>query len=56
MCSIIGLSKCDDFEKIKKSFEKSNSRGPDGTSYYNANSALLGFKRLAIMEIGRAHV
>ncbi len=51
MCSIIGLSKCDDFEKIKKSFEKSNSRGPDGTSYYNANSALLGFKRLAIMGL-----
>ena len=51
MCSIIGLSKCDYFEKIKKSFEKSNSRGPDGTSYYNANSALLGFKRLAIMGL-----
>lgn len=51
MCSIIGLSKCDDFEKIKKSFEKTNSRGPDGTSYYNANSALLGFKRLAIMGL-----
>ena len=51
MCSIIGLSKCDDFEKIKKSFEKSNSRGPDGTSYYNANSASLGFKRLAIMGL-----
>lgn len=51
MCSIIGLSKCDAFEKIKKSFEKSNSRGPDGTSYYNANSALLGFKRLAIMGL-----
>lgn len=51
MCSIIGLSKCDDFEKIKKSFEKSNSRGQDGTSYYNANSALLGFKRLAIMGL-----
>lgn len=51
MCSIIGLSKCDDFEKIKKSFEKSNSSGPDGTSYYNANSALLGFKRLAIMGL-----
>ena len=51
MCSIIGLSKCDDFEKIKKSFEKSNSRGPDGTSYYNANSALLGLKRLAIMGL-----
>ena len=51
MCSIIGLSKCDDFEKIKKSFEKSNSRGPDSTSYYNANSALLGFKRLAIMGL-----
>lgn len=51
MCSIIGLSKCDDFEKIKKSFEKSNSRGPDGTSYYNANSALLCFKRLAIMGL-----
>lgn len=51
MCSIIGLSKCDDFEKIKKSFEKSNSRVPDGTSYYNANSALLGFKRLAIMGL-----
>lgn len=51
MCSIIGLSKCDVFEKIKKSFEKSNSRGPDGTSYYNANSALLGFKRLAIMGL-----
>lgn len=51
MCSIIGLSKCDDFEKNKKSFEKSNSRGPDGTSYYNANSALLGFKRLAIMGL-----
>lgn len=51
MCSIIELSKCDDFEKIKKSFEKSNSRGPDGTSYYNANSALLGFKRLAIMGL-----
>lgn len=26
-------------------------RGPDGTSYYNANSALLGFKRLAIMGL-----
>lgn len=38
-------------KKIKKSFEKSNSRGPDGTSYYNANSALLGFKRLAIMGL-----
>lgn len=51
MCSIIGLTKKEDFTKVKEAFDTSTSRGPDGTRFYNDNDVILGFKRLAIMGL-----
>lgn len=51
MCSIIGLTKKEDFSKVEEAFDTSTSRGPDGTRYYNDFDVILGFKRLAIMGL-----
>lgn len=52
MCSIIGFEKKEkNLELIAKAFAKSDSRGPDGTRFYEEKDILLGFKRLAIMGL-----
>lgn len=52
MCSIIGIEDKDiDMSEFIKCFEKTKSRGPDATKIMEADSALLGFHRLAIMGL-----
>lgn len=52
MCSIFGMEyQLEDFKIIKKAFDKSNNRGPDGTRYLKTKNGLLGFKRLTIMGL-----
>ena len=52
MCSVIGLmSYPEDCEKFEKAFEKTKSRGPDDTRVIKAGDGLLGFHRLAIMDL-----
>lgn len=52
MCSILGLEeKESDLRKLATLFARSDSRGPDGTRFYEGDHALLGFKRLAIMGL-----
>lgn len=55
MCSIIGFESDDfDFNLVKRAFDKTNGRGPDGTRYQKIKNKLLGFKRLSIMGISEA--
>ena len=52
MCSIMGY--CSDgaaFELFKKGFDKTVSRGPDGSKIIDTGNGLLGFHRLAIMGL-----
>ena len=52
MCSIMGY--CSDgaaFELFKKGFDKTISRGPDGSKIIDTGNGLLGFHRLAIMGL-----
>lgn len=52
MCSILGFEKKEkDLENIARVFARSDSRGPDGTRFYEGRDVLLGFKRLAIMGL-----
>ncbi len=52
MCSIIGFEEKEkNLDLIAKVFARSDSRGPDGTRFYENKSFLLGFKRLAIMGL-----
>lgn len=52
MCSVIGaLSYPEDYDKFLKAFEKTKSRGPDATKIKKAGKGLLGFHRLAIMDL-----
>lgn len=52
MCSIIGYcGEPVDFEKFKKGFEKTKSRGPDDSRLVAAGKGILGFHRLAIMGL-----
>lgn len=52
MCSIIGFEKREkDFKLVKECFNRLDSRGPDGTRYFDTQDGLLGFKRLAIMGL-----
>ena len=52
MCSIIGFEKKEtNLNKVAAEFAKSDSRGPDGTRFYEGDEVLLGFKRLAIMGL-----
>ena len=52
MCSILGLEeKESDLRKLATLFARSDSRGPDGTRFYEGDHVLLGFKRLAIMGL-----
>ena len=52
MCSVVGLlSYPEDYEEFKKAFEKTKSRGPDDTKVIKAGDGLLGFHRLAIMDL-----
>lgn len=54
MCSIIGFEKKEkSFEEVCKCFARSDSRGPDGTRFFD-DEVLLGFKRLAIMGLSEA--
>ena len=52
MCSIMGY--CSDgaaFELFEKGFDKTVSRGPDGSKIIDTGNGLLGFHRLAIMGL-----
>lgn len=52
MCSIIGCcGSCPDIEKLKEGFDRTISRGPDDTRMVEAGSGVLGFHRLAIMDL-----
>ena len=52
MCSVMGaLIYPDDYEKFIKAFEKTKSRGPDATELRKAGRGILGFHRLAIMDL-----
>ena len=52
MCSIFGYcGKAVDFDKIKKGFEETISRGPDDSRLVTTGEGLLGFHRLAIMGL-----
>lgn len=52
MCSIIGFSKKNiSLEKLKESFDKTISRGPDMSRVLETKSGYLGFHRLAIMGL-----
>lgn len=52
MCSIIGLlSEPKDCKGFEKAFQKTKSRGPDDTRIINAGNGLIGFHRLAIMDL-----
>ena len=52
MCSVVGLlSYPEDYEKFAKAFDKTKSRGPDDTRVIRAGDGLLGFHRLAIMDL-----
>ena len=52
MCSVVGLlSYPGDYEKFEKAFNKTKSRGPDDTKVIKAGDGLLGFHRLAIMDL-----
>ena len=52
MCSVIGLlSYPADYEEFEKAFAKTTSRGPDDAKVIKAGNGLLGFQRLAIMDL-----
>ncbi|MCR5151039.1 MAG: asparagine synthase B [Clostridiales bacterium] len=52
MCSVVGLlSYPDEYDAFEKSFNKTKSRGPDDTKVIKAGNGLLGFHRLAIMDL-----
>ena len=52
MCSILGFEEKEkDLSKVATCFARSDSRGPDGTRFYEGEDVLLGFKRLAIMGL-----
>ena len=52
MCSVVGLlSYPEDYEKFEDCFNKTKSRGPDDTRVIRAGDGLLGFHRLAIMDL-----
>lgn len=54
MCSVIGiLTAPEDYEKFKAAFDKTKSRGPDATETVQAGKGLLGFHRLAIMDLDK---
>ena len=51
MCSIMGYcDSCDDFERFKKGFDKTVSRGPDDSRIVDTGKGLLGFHRLSIWD------
>src|SRR5690606_39693408 len=55
MCGFVFYSGIDlKVDTFAKSLEKIGHRGPDDTEVVKTNSALLGFKRLAIMDLGHA--
>ncbi|MBR0112665.1 MAG: asparagine synthase B [Clostridia bacterium] len=52
MCSVVGLlSYPEDYAKFETAFQKTKSRGPDDTRVIKAGDGLLGFHRLAIMDL-----
>ncbi|MDD6042638.1 MAG: asparagine synthase B [Eubacteriaceae bacterium] len=52
MCSIIGYcGPVADFDKFRKGFQETVSRGPDDSRTVNAGKGILGFHRLAIMGL-----
>ncbi len=51
MCSIMGLEKLQDFEKVMACFERTISRGPDMSRTLAVGDGILCFHRLAIMGL-----
>ena len=52
MCSVVGLlSYPEDYAQFETAFQKTKSRGPDDTRVIKAGDGLLGFHRLAIMDL-----
>ncbi|WP_304508590.1 asparagine synthase B [Anaerotignum sp.] len=51
MCSIMGLEKLQDLEKVMECFERTISRGPDMSRTLKVGSGMLCFHRLAIMGL-----
>ena len=52
MCSIMGYLKSGaDLALFKKGFERTVSRGPDDSRIVDTGCGLLGFHRLAIMDL-----
>ncbi|MBQ3888727.1 MAG: asparagine synthetase B, partial [Clostridia bacterium] len=52
MCSIIGYcGPCDDREAVLEGFAQTKTRGPDDTRVIDTGKGLLGFHRLAIMDL-----
>ena len=52
MCSIIGYcGPVADFEAFQRGFGRTRSRGPDDSRVVPAGEGLLGFHRLAIMDL-----
>ncbi len=51
MCSIMGLEKMQDLEKVMACFERTVSRGPDMSRTLSVGDGLLCFHRLAIMGL-----
>ena len=52
MCSIMGYcSENADYERFKKGFDRTLSRGPDDSRIVDTGKGLLGFHRLAIMGL-----
>ena len=54
MCSIMGLEKLQDFEKVKACFARTISRGPDMSRTLAVGDGILCFHRLAIMGLSES--
>ncbi len=52
MCSIIGyVGSVPDYDQFVRGFYRTKSRGPDDTRIVQTEKGLLGFHRLAIMDL-----
>ena len=53
MCGICGMTgeKVEESEILKRMMDKMHHRGPDGEGMYQSEHAVLGFKRLSIIDL-----
>ena len=54
MCSIMGLEKMQDLQKVMECFERTVSRGPDMSRTLKVGEGMLCFHRLAIMGLSES--